>query len=66
MAYDLAKEGFYAIDMGNIDTEYEWFKMQATEKVPIKDKMVYEAGAGEGVGEAHDEKYLSQIIAKIL
>ena len=52
--------------MGNIDTEYEWFKMQATEKVPIKDKMVYEAGAGEGVGEAHDEKYLSQIIAKIL
>ena len=66
MAYDLAKENFNAIDMGNIDTEYEWFKMKTEEKVPIKNKMVYEAGAGAGVGEAHDEKYLSQIIAKIL
>ncbi len=66
LAYDLCKCGYQAIDMGNIDTEYEWFKMNAKQKVPIKDKMVYEAGAGAGVGEVDDEEYLSQIIKKIL
>ena len=63
---DLCDLGYQIIDMGNIDTEYEWFKMGATEKKPIKDKMVYEAGAGAGVGEVDDEKYNSEIIAKIL
>ena len=63
---DLCDLGYQVIDMGNIDTEYEWFKMGATRKTPIKDKMVYEAGAGRGVGEVDDEKYNSEIIAKIL
>ncbi len=66
LAYDLSKAGFTAVDMGNIDTEYEWYKMKAVKKMPIKDKMVYEAGAGVGVGDVDDPKYLSQIIAKIL
>ncbi|MBQ8783660.1 MAG: DUF1792 domain-containing protein [Clostridia bacterium] len=65
MAYDLCVAGYRAIDMGNIDTEYEWYKMKATHKMPIKDKMVYEAGAGAGVGDVDDPEYLSQIIAKI-
>lgn len=65
MAYDLFKAGFHAVDMGNIDTEYEWFKMNATKKVPLKNKLVYEAGAGAGVGKSDDEKYLSEIIAEI-
>lgn len=65
MAYDLAKKGYRAIDMGNIDTEYEWFLAGATEKQPVKNKLVYEAMRGE-VGEADDLEYLSQIIAKIL
>ena len=65
MAYDLAKKGFRAIDMGNIDTEYEWFLAGATDKQPVKNKLVYEAMRGT-VGEADDPKYLSQIIARIL
>lgn len=65
MAYDLCIAGYTAIDMGNIDTEYEWFKMKATQKTPIKDKLVYEAGAGAGVGDVDDPEYLGQIIAKI-
>lgn len=66
LPYDLCDLGYQAIDIGNIDTEYEWFKMNATEKVPIKDKMVYEAGKGVGVGDVDDEVYNSQIISKIL
>ncbi len=64
MAYDLAAEGCQAIDMGNIDTEYEWFLAGAQSKQPVKNKLVYEAM--REVGEADDPKYLSQIIAKIL
>lgn len=66
LPYDLCDEGYHAIDMGNIDTEYEWYKMKAKEKTPIKNKLVYEAGAGAGVGDADDPEYLSQIIAKVL
>ncbi|MGN1478140.1 MAG: SP_1767 family glycosyltransferase [Acutalibacteraceae bacterium] len=66
LPYDLCDEGYRAIDMGNIDTEYEWYRMKAKEKTPIKNKLVYEAGAGAGVGEADDPEYLSQIISKVL
>ena len=65
LPYDLCRLGYQAIDIGNIDTEYEWYLMGATKKTPVKNKMVYEAGAGVGVGEADDPEYLSQIIAKI-
>ena len=65
MAYDMAKDGFHVIDMGNIDTEYEWFLAGATNKQPVKNKLVYEAMRGT-VGEADDPEYLNQIIAKIL
>lgn len=65
MAYDLAAEGFTAIDMGNIDTEYEWYLAGATEKQPVKNKLVYEAMRGT-VGEAEDPEYLNQIVAKVL
>lgn len=66
LPYDLCDSGYQAIDIGNIDTEYEWFKMKVKKRVPIKDKMVYEAGAGKDVGNVSDKKYNSEIIAKIL
>ena len=40
LAWDLAKLGFWAIDIGHIDIEYEWMNMGATEKVPVKNKFV--------------------------
>lgn len=66
LPFDLCDLGYQVIDIGNIDTEYEWFKMGVTERTPIKNKMVYEAGAGAGVGDVDDEKYNGEIIAKIL
>lgn len=66
MPYDLADDGFQAVDLGNIDTEYEWYLRGCTKKTPIENKMVYEAGAGAGVGELPDETYQSQIIARVL
>lgn len=65
MAYDLAKLGYQAIDIGHVDIEYEWFLMKATHKVPIHNKFVNEAGAGAGVGICNDQIYLNQIVKKI-
>lgn len=66
LPYDLADDGYQALDLGNIDTEYEWYLRGCTKKTPIENKLVYEAGAGEGVGELEDETYQSQIIARVL
>src|SRR5690606_10996024 len=43
LSYDLAKEGYWAIDIGHIDVEYMWMLQNATKKVPIKGRYVSEA-----------------------
>lgn len=66
LAYDLFKSGLRAIDIGHADIEYEWFKAGATKKQPVKNKYVNEAGAGKGVTDSTDQKYLNEIVEKIL
>ena len=65
MAYDLHMEGYQAIDIGHIDIEYEWYRMGATTKVPVKNKYTNEAVEGKNVGEIFDAQYQSQIILRI-
>ena len=62
LVQDLCHVGYQAIDVGHIDIEYEWMLMGVSDKVPVKNKFVNEAGAGKGVGECVDEEYLSQIV----
>jgi glycosyltransferase family protein len=64
LAYELAKSGFQAIDIGNLDIEYEWYLMGAEEKIKIKGKYTSEASEGRIVEEINDKKYINQIIAK--
>jgi len=64
LAYDLARAGVQALDVGHIDIEYEWFKMKATSKVPVPWRYVNEAGST--VSEMSSEpEYTSQVIAQI-
>ena len=66
LAYDLAQQGFHAIDIGHVDIEYEWFMMGAKEKVAVRDKYVNEVKEGREVSRSfQDPDYLSQIMAKI-
>ena len=62
LAYDLAKMGYRAIDIGHIDIEYEWYRMGATEKVAVQNKYTNEAYGGNGSLEYIDEEYEKQII----
>ena len=67
LAYDLAKLGYQAIDLGHLDIEYEWFRTGATTATAVKGKFTNEAEAegGHVVEDCHDEKYLNQIICDI-
>lgn len=40
----LMEMGYQALDIGHIDVEYEWYKLQATKKIPLLGRYVNEAG----------------------
>ena len=63
LAYELALQGFQAIDIGNLDVEYEWFLRGAVEKIKIPGKYTSEAKGGRIVEDTNDGKYKAQIIA---
>ena len=65
LAYDLARLGYWAVDLGHLDIEYEWLKLGVNEKVSIKGKYTNESKGGDVVDECKDEQYLSQIICDI-
>ncbi|MCR1917365.1 SP_1767 family glycosyltransferase [Lactobacillus taiwanensis] len=53
------------IDLGHIDSEYEWFKMSATHKVKLKNKHTAEFNFDENIESVHDKTYENEIIGKI-
>lgn len=65
LAYDLFQRGYWAVDAGHIDLEYEWMKLGATEKVKISGKYVNEVKNGNMVDAIQDEEMLSQVVAKV-
>ncbi len=62
LAYDLAKSGYRALDLGHIDIEYEWFLQGATKKVPIKNKYVNETKTGKISTDLNDETFEKEIL----
>ena len=62
LAYDLAKEGYQALDMGHFDIEYEWYKRNAKKREKIANKYTNEVSGGNITINVQDKKYLSQII----
>ena len=67
LSYDLAKAGYQAVDIGHVDIEYEWFLRKATTKIKIEHKYVTEVKDGRtNIADVNDEKYNSEIIAKVL
>lgn len=65
MAYDLFKNGYWALDMGHIDIEYEWFKRGVAWKAPIEGKAVNERGGNQCLEPITSDEYENQIIKKI-
>lgn len=65
LSYDLTKLGYQCIDIGHVDIEYEWWKMKATKKMPVKDRNVNEIGSFVSA-EISDVSYINSIIKRIV
>ena len=65
LAYDLAKNGYRAIDIGHIDIEYEWYLRKATKKILIENKFVNEVENHIIIDNVKDKNYYEQIIFRI-
>ena len=68
MAYDLAKAGYCALDIGQVDTEYEWFIRGVTERCDVPYKTVSEYVDKKVFSEIQDVykmKYEKEIIYEI-
>lgn len=66
LAYDLAKEGYWAVDIGHVDLEYEWFLEGMQEhKTIIPGKYTNEVVGGNVVEDIKDQKYLDEIIMRV-
>lgn len=64
LSADLANLNFWAIDIGHLDVEYEWFLKKAKKKIKLKNKCVLEAGKNE-VNNCEDNDYLNSIVSKL-
>ena len=65
LAYDLAKAGYQALDIGHIDMEYEWMLAGKGKKVEVKHKYNNEVAGGDKVEDVKDSIYEGQIVTKI-
>ena len=54
------------MDIGHIDSEYEWMKMGAKTKVKFAHKHTAEYNFDQDIEFIEDEMYNSQIVARIL
>lgn len=63
LAYDLAVQGYQAVDIGHADLSYEWLLRGKRER--IANKYCNEMPDGNMVDDIHDAKYESQIIADL-
>lgn len=62
LAYDLAKAGYWAIDIGHLDLEYEWF-LKGDGYSTIPNKYNNEVSGGTIVGDIKDQEYEKSILA---
>jgi len=67
LSYDLAKIGYWAIDIGHIDVEYMWMLSNAQTRIPIKGRYVSELRGERDleIPEAYRDHYHKSIVATI-
>lgn len=61
LAFEMAKSGYQALDVGHFDVEYEWFLRHAEKKEKLENKYVYEVEGGNNTEDVLDKEYLEQI-----
>ena len=62
LSYNLFKKGYRVLDIGHIDSEYEWMKMGADTKVKLHHKHTAEHNFDQDIEFIEDETYNDQIL----
>lgn len=65
LAYDLARLGYHAIDIGHVDLSYEWLIRNDGKKTTVSNKYNNEWPEGYLVEDICDEVYESQVISNL-
>ena len=65
LACELSRFGFWAVDIGHIDIEYEWYLRKVKDRIPIEGKYTHEVIEGRTITECDDSEYNEQIIKVI-
>ncbi|MEQ3450921.1 GT-D fold domain-containing glycosyltransferase [Enterococcus cecorum] len=65
LAYDLAVLGYQAIDIGQLDNEYDWYLMNAKDRCPIPGKFVAEITEPFIPNEEFENIFRHQLVTKI-
>ena len=65
LAYDLAREGYQALDIGQLDNEYDWYLKGVDRRTAISGKLVAEVAENLNINECDSKEYRSQIVAEI-
>ncbi len=65
LAYDLAKAGFQALDVGHVDLEYEWFLKGTGGRCEVPHKYNNEWPGGQKVQDIKDAVYEQEIIVDL-
>ena len=66
LAYHLSRKGYQVLDIGHIDSEYEWMKMGAKTKIKFAHKHTAEYNFDQDIEFIEDEVYNGQIVARIV
>lgn len=65
LAYDLAMEGIQALDIGQLDNEYEWYLRGAEKRIAVPGKCVAEVPECHEVEMIEDKEYEKQIVGRV-
>lgn len=65
LSYNLCQMGYQVLDVGHIDSEYEWMKMGAKTKVKFSHKHTAEHNFDQDIEFIDDETYNSQILVDL-
>ena len=65
LAYDLAREGYQAIDIGHVDLEYEWCAMGVSERRAVPGKAVCELPRSAPPSHCRDAAYLASVVERV-
>ena len=65
LAYDLWEKGYHVLDVGHIDSDYEWFIHNATERISYNNNKHTAECDDDSIVDCKDSDYLAQIIDRI-